>query len=351
VPGSGMGARLTLLVIVLTACFDTRAPARDGGPIADLGHARQADTGARQWKIVQAADFNDDDLADALWTDPGTGEIAVTLLWGTHLLEAGPAIPGPAGGGWAPITAAEFTFDGMADVPWFNATSPQLTLWLMSATHLDQAGAHLPGPSGGGWAAVMAGDLDGDGMADVLWYNASKGRMVAWLMRSTDLFEHGPELPAPAGDGWVVPTIGDFNGDGMGDILWFDGATNRIAVWLMCGAEILDRGPEIPGPPGKGWVAVTGADFNGDGLVDVIWNNPDTNRMAVWLMRGTSVLEPGAEIAGPSGAGWSIGSAGDTDGDGMADAMWQNVAAGQMAVWTMNGTHVVVPGQVIPGPP
>ena len=369
VPHTWRGARPTLLVIVLTACLDTRAPVTLGEAPEPPGRAVQAYTGGLRagapivaavgtWKIVQAADFNGDGLADALWTDPRTGAIAVWLLRGTQLLEAGPVIPGLAGSGWAPITAADFSLDGMADVSWFDATSPHLAIWLMRATHVAEPGAPIPGPRGAGWAAVMAGDCNGDGMADVLWYNARESRFSVWLSGGTGVFEPGPEIPGPAGEGWVVPTIGDFNDDGMGDILWFNALTGRISIWLMHGTSVLEPGPEIPGPSrlrpptsGSGWVAVTGADFNGDGMVDVIWNDADANRMAIWLMQGTHVLESGAEIVGPPGAGWSVGSAGDTDGDGMADALWQNIAASKLAIWTMSGTHVVEPGPLIPGPP
>ncbi len=196
----------------------------------------------------------------------------------------------------------------------------------------------------------MGGDFDGDGMGDILWYDESQHRIAVWLERGTGIFEPGPELPGPPGDGWTVPTIGDFDGDGMGDILWFNTRTHRIAVWLMAGADLLAPGPEIDGPIGPDWLAITGADFNHDGMTDVIWNDPTENRMAVWLMAGTGVLEAGPEIAGPAGAGWSIGSAGDTDGDGLADAVWENVGAHLLAVWTMNGTHVREAGPPLPGP-
>lgn len=337
-----IGARLTLLVIVVTACSDSRTDTH-------TGRASQASTGVGEWRIVQAVDFNGDGLADALWTNTRTGQIAISLLRGTQLLEGGPALPGPAGEGWGPITGADFSLDGMADVPWFNSASPQLAIWLMHATHLADPGAPIPGPAGAGWAAIMAGDCNGDGMADVLWYDAQQGLMTVWLTRGASLFEPGPVLPAPTGEGWVVPNIADFNGDGLGDLFWFNTVTGRFQVYLMHGASVFERGPETPGP-GSGWVAITTSDFNGDGMVDVIWNNHETNRMAIWLMHATSVLEAGAEIPGPPGGGWSVGSANDTDGDGLADAVWQNIPATQMAVWTMNGTHVVVPGPALPGP-
>jgi hypothetical protein len=150
-------------------------------------------------------------------------------------------------------------------------------------------------------------------------------------------------------DGWKIIAVGDFNRDGLGDMLWSDPGTNQIAVSLMDGARLLARGPGIAGPSGDGWVAVTGADFNADGMCDVIWFNARTNRMAVWLMNGAQVLAAGPEIPGPSGQGWTAVNAVDTNLDGMADVVWQS-AAGQMAIWLMNGTRLLATGPSIPGP-
>ena len=335
-------ARAALIALALGACSDARHL---------YGSAEQAETPESGWKIVNAFDFNDDGLTDALWNDPTTNRVAVWLTRGTGLLEPGPVIPGPPGRGWAAVTAQDFNRDGMADVPFFNPDVGRAAVWLFRGTHLVEMGPEIPTPPGDGWVLAYAGDMDGDGMADLLWYNPTTFRIAVWLMAGTCVRVAGPVLPGPVGDGWTVATIADFNFDGTGDALWFNAKTQRMSVWLIRGTQVLERGPEIPGPPGDGWAVVTGADFNGDGYNDALWNNATTNRMAVWLMRGTRLFEPGPEIPGPAGDGWSLGTAGDVNGDGMADAYWQNPTNHTMALWLMRGTRLLLPGPSSPDRP
>ena len=341
VPDTRASARVLWLALALAACSDTRE---------SVGRAAQGDGAASGWRIIEVIDFNGDGLGDVLWSDPDTHRIAVFLLQGTRLLEPGAPITGPRGAGWAAVSGAEFDIDGQADVSWFSPVEKRASVMLMRGTRVDAPGPEFAGPAGEGWAVAYTGDFDGDGLADLLWYDATRSRAAVWLMQETSPKTTGPELPGPAGDGWTVPSTGDFNLDGMADILWYNTRSHRISVWLMQGTQILERGPEIPGPPGGAWTAVTAADFNGDGIADVIWNDVADNRMAVWLMEGTHVLEAGPAIPGPAGTGWSVGSAGDTDGDGMADTVWQNRLTERLMVWTMRGLQVVTRGPELPAP-
>jgi hypothetical protein len=337
------GARFGWLVLVLAACSGERGE-------SPVGRAAQAD-GATGWKIVTIADFNADGLGDVLWTHPSTGRIAVFLLRGTGLLEPGRAIPGPHGAAWAPVgSGADFNFDGMADVTWFNAGSSRAAVWLMRGTHLAEPGPEIPGPRGDGWVVPYVGDFNGDGMSDLIWYNDKSGLFTVWLMNGTHLVEAGPEIPGPSGGGWALPTLGDFNADGKFDIVWRNTSKNLISIWLMWGTQVLERGPEIP-CPGNDWVIPTTADFNFDGMADLVWNDPVRNRAAIWLMRGTCLFEPGPELPGPPGEGWYVGSAADTDGDGVGDLVWGNTLTGRFEVWRMRETHVLAFGPELPGPP
>jgi hypothetical protein len=90
---------------------------------------------------------------------------------------------------------------------------------------------------------------------------------------------------------WKIFNVADTNADNMADLLWVSPSTNRLTVSLMRGTHVLATGPQIPGPPGEGWTAVTAADFNRDGYNDVIWTNERRGTMAVWLLR------PGREEA------------------------------------------------------
>jgi hypothetical protein len=341
-------AALLVVVLALDACAgdaDSAAPSTPAPP----GVARQRDTYAG-WTVIGTGDFNLDGQVDVLWNEPTRNAIAVWLMQGTHLLAPGPVIPGPVGDGWVPLTPAELNFDGMNDVPWSNPKDGSMAVWLMGGTHLLAAGPVIPGPPGAGWSAVDAGDFNLDGAADVLWYNSAAHTMSVWLMNGTHLLVPGPALPTPAGAGWVVTTVTDFNLDGQLDVLWTNPVPITMAVWLMRGTHLLSAGPEIPGPSGPGWAAITAADFNFDGMNDVIWSNPAKGSMAVWLMSGSHLLAAGPEIPGPIGPGWTVAYAGDFNFDGMADAIWQNTTTHRMAIWLMAGTHLLAPGPEIPGP-
>jgi hypothetical protein len=338
---AGVAGAAGVLGVILASC------AGDGG-------ARLGATGAREtaddWRIFNAADTNADGFADLLWFSTSRNQIAVWLMQGAHVIAPGAPVPGPPGEGWVPITSADFNRDGFNDVIWNHPGRGTLAVWLLRGAQLLAAGPEIAGPPGDGWVVGNAGDTNGDGMADAVWYNAARHEAAVWLMHGSQLLAAGAPFPSPSGEGWVVTNVADTNADGFADIIWTNTATGEMTVSLLAGARLLAPGPVIPGPPGDGWTGITTNDFNRDGFSDLIWTNAGQGAMAVWLLRGSQLLAPGPIIAGPAGDGWAIAYGADTNGDGMADAIWQKAGTSLFSVWLMRGVHVLAPGPLLVGP-
>jgi serralysin len=82
----------------------------------------------------------------------------------------------------------------------------------------------------------------------------------------------------------------------------------------------------------------TAGDFNGDGKSDILWQAPNGGQVYEWQMNGTQVTSSAA-IGG--GAGWTVAGIGDFNGDGKSDILWQAPNGGQVYEWQMNGTQVI----------
>jgi hypothetical protein len=338
------------LAAAAAACGDRAPGAGVGGGDPESARAEERQT-ASSWIASDVGDFNADGLDDVLWDDVGKSKMAVWLLSGTGVLQRGAPIPGPPGAGWSAAWANDFNADGAADVRWFNYLDGKSAVWLMNATKLLWPGPAFPGPTGGSWTRVTSTDFNLDGMADLLWRNTTTGAIQVWLMNGTAPIFKGAPVAAPIGDGWVAANAGDFNLDGLKDVIWYNPTSRMVSIALMSATALLSQGPAMPAPTGPGlWSSIGSPDFNGDRMADLLWYNALTQKMLIWLMVGAERLLVGPEIPAPPGGGWSVAQSGDFNSDGLSDVLWENTVTHRFAIWLMNGTDVLVAGPEMPEP-
>ncbi len=87
-------------------------------------------------------------------------------------------------------------------------------------------------------------------------------------MNGNTLIGGGPVSPNP-GPAWQAIGSGDFNGDGLSDILFQNASSGQVSIWEMNGNALIGGGPVSPNP-GLAWKAVGTGDFNGDGFSDIL---------------------------------------------------------------------------------
>ena len=218
-----------------------------------------------------------------------------------------------------------------------------------------------------GGALSTAGDVNGDGLADLLIGNAVEGgSWEGWtylVLGRTSGWSQGIDLgtsdasfvgETPGDDaGNAVAAAGDVNGDGFDDFLI--GAPYSSEVASVAGQVYLVLGRPSGWAPGTslssadasflpqfggdvlGWSVAGVGDVNGDGLDDFMVGAPGNGEYQseagqAYLFFGdlggwavdTSVSEADASFIGEVAddrAAWSVGGSGDLNGDGFDDLL------------------------------
>jgi len=113
-------------------------------------------------------------------------------------------------------------------------------------------------------------------------------------------------LLAGASSGWRIAGVADFNGDGIPDLIW-QSSDGSVVVWYMGGANGSSyQSAALLAGPSSGWRIAAVADLNADSGPELIWQSSDGSVVA-WYMGGAngSTYLSAKLLAGPS-SGWLV---------------------------------------------
>ncbi|HZM05283.1 MAG TPA: VCBS repeat-containing protein [Candidatus Saccharimonadales bacterium] len=255
----------------------------------------------------QKGDFDRAGIPNLLWRNTSTGQNVLWRKGTTSFVDACTnGIWPQTNTNWVISGTADFNGDANNDILWTQTGTSNVWLWTMQGPSLISTVAMPPLPDST-YGIAATGDFNGDGRTDLVLTNSATNQFTLWLMNGTNFLTNVVvSAPWPSGNSQIVGA-GKFNGDGQRDILWRDNATGNNYVWKMSGTNYLLSSVTLSAEVDLNWHIVGVGDFNGDGVADIVWRDPTTGSNRIWLT-SDPLGATYTNVALPSltGASWTI---------------------------------------------
>jgi hypothetical protein len=234
---------------------------------------------------------------------------------------------------------ADLNRDGIPDVVTANFHGDSVTVLLgrgTGAAYTLTLGESYPAAQGGETSNLAVGDLNGDGVPDVIATNPMASSMSVFLGRSNGMLAPAIQVPLVAIN-WPEPTmpysvaIADFDGDGFGDAAVADNSSGRVLVELGNGDGTFRTGSQPMIEGGYSYIIIT-HDMNGDGKLDLVVADRNGDAVCVLLGRGAGMFADGVCSTTGSGTGPYSVAVADFNLDGIPDVVTGNFMTGNASV-------------------
>ncbi len=265
-----------------------------------------------------------------------SGSAVVVSLEDGEIYTASQDVPAADDGSNGPNGANASTYwgDSASTTEQFEENNPSFLNDLPSdinTTELSTAVAQLTDPSS--TTTKNDGDLNGDGIPDIVWQKSGTSDVKFWFMNTDGSVKEELDLDHGASDDWKVSSMGDMNSDGLTDLLWQHNDGSTVFCYHMDGTGKVDSGKSLASGVIPGWRFVSAADFNKDGDLDFLWHSTSQGSTVCWHFDGKGVVN-GFSPLGSGIVDYFISFSGnDMNSDNYSDVIYQNINNGMVLVW------------------
>lgn len=222
------------------------------------------------------------------------------------------------------IALEDLNGDGKLDIVVLNTGSNNVTVYINNSTpgtialfqRMDLSVDYNP-------QGITIGDVDNDGRPDIVVSNT--GAASVSILRNTttgQTVSFAAKRDIPTGKSPVGVALADLNGDGKRELIVGDYDDIAVAVFANTStADSISFGPRTDYPVASQPIAITVADLDGDGFIDIISGSSTSGNVSLLRNLSTSgdiSILPRVDIVFSQMPG-EIFHATDMDGDGKPD--------------------------------
>ena len=295
--------------------------------------------GTNPYALV-AGDFNGDGVQDLAVTN--TNGITVLLGNGLGGFSTAPGSPFAVGTTPQSVVVGDFNADGIQDLAVANESSNNVSVLLGNGLGGFTAATGSPFAVGPQPASVVVGDFNGDGIQDLATANYGGNTVTVLLGTGSGGFAGATGSPFAVGTNPNSVVVGDFNGDGIQDLATANYGGNTATVLLGNGSGGFTPAASNSFALGTNPRAIGVGDFNGDGIEDLVTANNGSNNITVLLgvAPGTT---PQTITFGSLGA-VTFGASPFTIGATATSSLTVSFTGTTASVCTVSGTTVTIAG-------
>jgi hypothetical protein len=273
--------------------------------------------GTQPWGICNG-DFNGDGNQDIVMANYGSSTTNVWLGNGTGAFTPTTSVNGT----YADVISGDFNNDGKLDIVAVSAGSNNFNMFIGSGTGTFSLAVGSPYVCGNIALYGEKGDFNNDGNLDVAVINFGGNTISIYLGNGAGGFTQASGSPFATLAQPRDLVIRDFNVDGNQDIAIATQQTSKMQVFLGSGVGTFTQAAGSPYSTLTNGYAITSADYNGDGFLDLVVGNDQTTGTNIYMFLGAGtgsfVASPGSPYSLNGGYYWDFQTA-DVNGDSKPD--------------------------------